>query len=104
MVKNSIVSASELNKRKNAICYHRVIEAQSDATLRVGWIPGEYNIVDLFTNTTMTEKMRHRMVELIFYNKVVVIREMDKQKWKKPNQNVGPLVSNTSKYILHYQR
>ena len=72
--------------------------------MRVGWIPGEYNIVDLFTNTTMTEKMRHRMVELIFYNKVVVIREMDKQKWKKPNQNVGPLVSNTSKYILHYQR
>ena len=46
--------------------------------MRVGWIPGEYNIVDLLTNTTITRSIRHGMVESIFYNKAVVIREKEK--------------------------
>ena len=47
--------------------------------MRVGCIPGEYNIADLLTNTTMTGNMRYRMVESIFYNKSVVIREQDEK-------------------------
>ena len=46
--------------------------------LRVGWIPGEYNIAYLLTKTTMTGNVRHSMVESIFYNRTVVIREKDK--------------------------
>ena len=45
--------------------------------LRVGWITSEYNVADLLTKTTMTRNIRHRMVESIFYNKAVVIREKE---------------------------
>ena len=77
MVTNSSVPVSVLNKRHNAICYHRVREDQAVGTLREGWIIGEYNLSCLFTKTTMTGNMRHGMVELIFYNKSAVIREKD---------------------------
>ena len=75
VVINSSVPEPLLNKRHSSICYHRVRESQSSITLRVGWIPGEYNIVYLLTKTTMKVNMRHGVVELIFYNKSVVIRE-----------------------------
>ena len=45
--------------------------------MRVGWIPGEYNIADLFTKTTVTVIMGHWVVESIFYHKTVVIRGKD---------------------------
>ena len=45
--------------------------------MRVVWIPGAYNLEDLLTNTTMTGNMRHGMVKSIFYNKAVVIKEID---------------------------
>ena len=44
---------------------------------RVGWIPSEYDLADLFTKTIMTGNMIHGMVESIFYNKTEVIREKD---------------------------
>ena len=45
----------------------------------VGWITGEYNLEYLLTKTTMTVNMRHGIVESIFYNKSVVIRDKDKR-------------------------
>ena len=77
MLTNSSVPASVFNKRRNTICYHRVRESQADGTLRVGWIIGEYNLVDFLTKTTMTGNMRHGMVELVLYKKSAVIREME---------------------------
>ena len=74
MVINSSVPASVLNKIHNTIYYHRLRESHADGTLRVGWIPGEYNLADLLTKTTMAVNMRHGMVDLILYNKSVVIR------------------------------
>ena len=62
VVKKYSVPSSVLNKRHNDICYHRVREAQASGTLRVGWIPGEYNLADLLTKTTMTGNMIHGMV------------------------------------------
>ena len=79
-------------------------ESQADKTLRVGWIPGKYNIAELLTKTKKTINMRNGMLESIFYNKLVVIREKNKTKWKESNQNLGPLISNTSKYLLQYQK
>ncbi len=35
----SIVPTSVLNKRRNAICYHRVREAQDAGAIRVGSVP-----------------------------------------------------------------
>ena len=72
--------------------------------MRLGWIPGEYNIAYLLTKTKMTGNMRNRMVELIIYNKVAIIGDRDKTKWKESNQSISHLVSNTSKYLLYYQR
>ena len=46
VVTNSSVPSSVLNKRHNAICYHRVREAQAAGTIMVGWISGEYNLAD----------------------------------------------------------
>ena len=77
VVRKSSVTASVLNKINNAICYHRVREAQDVGTLRIGWIPGEYNISYLLTKTKMIGNMRHGMVELIFYNEAVVRRDKD---------------------------
>ena len=42
--------------------------------LRVRWIPGEYNLEDLLTSIKMTANMSHGMVELILYNKSMLIR------------------------------
>ena len=50
-------------------------ESQADRTLRVGWIPGKYNLADLLKNTTMKGNMRNGMVELILYNKSALKRE-----------------------------
>ena len=68
VVTNSSVPSSVLNKRHNAICYHKVREAQAAGTLRVGWIDGKFNLADLFTKTTMAGNARNGMVEGIFHN------------------------------------
>ena len=76
MIKSS-VTASILNTRPIVICYHRVRKAQAAGTLRVVLIPGEYNLAHLLTRNKMKGNIRHVMIELIFYNKVVVIRKKD---------------------------
>ena len=62
VVINSSVPVSVLDKRHNAIWYHRVREAQAERALRVGWIPGENNLSDLLKNTTMKVNMRHELL------------------------------------------
>ena len=47
VVKNSSIPTSALNKRNNAICYHRVMKTQSVGILRVGLFPGEFNLSEL---------------------------------------------------------
>ena len=76
VVTNSSVPSSVLNKRHNAICYHRVREAQAAGTIMVGWISGEYNLADLFTKTTMTGELKHRLVHNIFNNDAAPIEVM----------------------------
>ena len=75
MEKNSIVLASVLNKIHNDICYHRVRESQDAVTPGILWIPGEYNIANLLTKNKIIGNTRHKMVESMFYNKAVVIRD-----------------------------
>ena len=74
VVTNSSVLSSVLNKRHNAICYHRVREAQAVGTIMVGWVSSEYNLVDLFTKTTMKGELKHRLVHNIFNNNAASIK------------------------------
>ena len=62
-VNNSSIPTSVLNKRNDAICYHRLREDWYVGVLRVGWIPGKLNLADLFTNTTMPANTRHNCFE-----------------------------------------
>ncbi len=71
VVTNASVPTSVLNKRHNAICYHCVREAQAAGKARVGWIPGERNLADLLTKTTLAKNVRHSIVDVIFHNKAV---------------------------------
>ena len=77
MVTNSSVPVSVLNKRHNAICYHRVREAQAAQIIRVAWISGEMNISDLLTNTTMPANKKNQCVQGIFTNTSIVINRDD---------------------------
>ena len=74
VVINSSVPTWMLNKRHNAICYHRVREAQAAGIITVGWIPGEKNLADLFTKTTLTNETRYRLIDNIFNNRSTPLR------------------------------
>ena len=59
VVINSSVPISMLNKRHNAICYHRVRESQDAGKICVRWVPKERNPADLLTKTTTDVNVRH---------------------------------------------
>ena len=63
VVKNSSIPTPALNKRHNTIYYHKFREAQYEGIIRVGWIPGEFNLADLFTKTIMPGNTRHNLVD-----------------------------------------
>ena len=73
VVTNSSIPTSVLNKRHNAICYHRVREVQAAGTIRVGWIEGQYNLADLLTKTTMPGNVRDGLVRNVFMNNAAVL-------------------------------
>jgi len=77
VVTNSSVPASVLNKRHNAICFHRVREAQASLVIRMAWIPGDLNLADLFTKTTMPANKKNGFVMTIFNNKVEVLEKTE---------------------------
>ena len=68
VVNNLSMHTSALNKRHNDICYHRVRKSQASGILRVGWILGEFKLVELFTNTTMPGNTRHSLVDSMLSN------------------------------------
>ena len=53
VVKNSSIPTSVLNKRHNAIYYHRFREAQAAGIIGVGWILGELNLSDFLGSMHM---------------------------------------------------
>ena len=67
-VKNSSIPTSVLKKTHHFICYHRVREDQDAGAIRVGWVPGEFNLAVLFTKTNITRNERKILVNLIFSN------------------------------------
>ena len=78
VVKILSIPTSALNNMHNAICYHRVREAQDAGILRVGWIPGEFNPAELLTKTTMPGNTRHNLVDSVFSNTASSICDIEK--------------------------
>ena len=78
VVKNSSIPTSVLNNRNNYIYYHMVRESQDAGIIQVGCIPGEFNLADLFTKTTMTGNTRHNLVDSIFSNTASKIGDTEK--------------------------
>ena len=62
----------------NAICYHRVTEAQAACVRCVGWISGDFNLIYLFIKTKMSDNARHNLVESIFLNTASPIGGIEK--------------------------
>ena len=54
--------------KSNYICYQRVREAHDAGVLRVDWIPGKFNMADVFTKTAMPGNTMHNLVDPIFLN------------------------------------
>ena len=78
VVNNLSIPTSVLNKRHNAICFHRVREAQAEVILQVVWIPGEFNMAEFFTKTTIPGNKRHNLLDSIFSNKASLIGDIEK--------------------------
>ena len=84
VVTNVSVPTSMLNKRHNSICYHCVRESQAAGKIQVGWIPGDIDLADLLTNTTMDGNIIHSIVGGIFHNKA--------SRWKTVKDDDGRIV------------
>ena len=82
VVTNSSVPSSTLSKRHNAICFHRVREAQSCGMISVLWIEGERNLADLFSKTTLSGKKRNEFIKQLFYDNCEVIDIKDQKGMK----------------------
>jgi hypothetical protein len=82
-VQNSSVPESTLSKRHNAICYHRVREAQAAEIIKVGWIEGIRNLADLFTKTTLAINTRDAIVSKIFDNNATKVIDEKESEVKK---------------------
>ena len=65
VVKNSSLPESTLNKKHNAICYHRVREAAARGMIRMGKEQTQTNIADLLTKVLDTRR-RRLLLECIF--------------------------------------
>ena len=78
VVKNLIITTSAFNKRLNAIRYHRVRGDQAAGILRFGWIPGEFNLADFFTKTTISENTSNNLVDSILFNTASPIYDIEK--------------------------
>ena len=75
VVTNVSIPSSVLNKKHNSICYHRVQEAHTAGTIRVGWISGEHNKADIVTKTTIPTKRRYKLIYSVFNEKVSTIKK-----------------------------
>jgi hypothetical protein len=75
VVINATVPTSVLSKRHNAICYHRVREAQAAGIISVLWIKGSTHLADLLTKTTLASNVTHDIADCIFANKSVLIED-----------------------------
>ena len=66
VVLSASVPTTMLNKKHNAICYHRVREAAAAGTIRVGKEGTDTNLADLFTKVLSTERRRQLLYHITY--------------------------------------
>ena len=63
---NASIHTSQLGKRHNAICYHKVRECVAAGIIRVGWVQSQDNLANLFTKvfkvTARVPLLEHMMI------------------------------------------
>ena len=78
VVNNLSIPTSALNKSHDFIYYHMAREAQAADILWVGWTKGEFNPIDLITNTTMPGNTRYNLADSTFSNTISLIGDIEK--------------------------
>lgn len=73
VVTNLTIPSSTLNSKHNPICYHKVREAQAARIVRIAWIEGEYNKVDILTKTTLGTGRWYDLISSIFEDECAVV-------------------------------
>lgn len=66
VVTNASIPHSVLNKKHNAVCYHRVREAIASNIIRIAKEPGTENLADLFTKQLSGPKRRQYLRRLTY--------------------------------------
>ena len=67
-VNNSIIPHSSLNKRHNALAYHRVREMISAKVLGYYWIDGKKNPADIVSKHWSYPQVWHLLKPMLFYS------------------------------------
>jgi hypothetical protein len=65
VIKGASKVEARLHKKHNAICFHTVREAVAAGWIRVGWIPTEHNIADIFTKPLETLHRRRLLRHIL---------------------------------------
>jgi hypothetical protein len=68
VVSNSTIPHSSLNKRQNALAYHRVREMISAKILGYYWIDGKRNPSDIVSKNWSYPQVWHLLKPLLFYS------------------------------------
>ena len=66
VLKNSTLAESTLKKKHNAICYHRVREAQAAETIRMGKVKGTDNLADPCTKVIVGQQRAHLLGQILW--------------------------------------
>ena len=68
VVRNSSIPQSSLNKRHNALAYHRVREMIAAKVLGYYWIDGKSNLADIVSKNWSYPQVWHLLKPLLFYS------------------------------------
>ena len=98
VINNVSIPYYVLNMKHNFIFYHRVWEAHTYGTIRVGWISGEYNKAHIGTKTTIVKKKQYELLNSIFNEKVSTNIKKSK---KDDGETYVASLMEVSKYLLY---
>ncbi len=66
VIQNSTIPSSNIKKKHNAICYHRVREAVASGNIRIAKIATKENLADLFTKLLPAALLHHLMQRILY--------------------------------------
>ena len=67
MIQNTLIMSSQLNKKHNAIAYHRVQESVAADIIKIGHVRSEYNYAGNCTKALNGPKLHGLSKDLLFW-------------------------------------